>query len=700
MRQQIPTLCGMCSVRCPVLCQVEDGRVNWIEGHPDFQCGALCGKGSAGISMVYDEDRPKGPMIRQGARGSGQWKRVGWDEALDHAADGLRRVMERYGRRSVMLSCRGGPFQDLPKTFIKALGSPNFTNHDAACGINVHHASRSVYGVKRKGFVYDIANAKHLILVGRNLLESIQVKEARAVMEARSRGLKLTYVDVRETVTASKASRFWMVRPGSDLALLQGLAHEILETGAYDKEFADRWITGLDALRESVAETTPEWAEKHCGVEATQIRELVAELAVDRPKVIFHPGWMYARYRNSFAVSRMLHVLNALMGNVEVEGGQIFAKGASDVGQPKLRTLVDQVPAVHDRRADGVGWRYKHFDDGPGLYQLFMPAMLRADPYPIRAYVIYRHDPLVCFPDRGAQLTAFEKLEFILSIDAKFGETTWFADVVLPNSSYLEKASPIVQKSGTRPYLTRRQKVIEPVYDSKPEWWIFRELARRLGIGSAFPYESIEELWSYQLQDTDFSASDFDELGYIPLSMEPLWHDRDELPFKTESGKIELRSSTLEEAELPSFESYEPPPSPGPNRYRLIIGRHAIHTHGQTQNNPHLHEIMPTNDLWLHCDEAEKLGVQSGDEVEVITDGGERFWMPLRATRNISPEAVFLHHGFGRSVPLLQRAFGSGVADQRLCYGGLDRYDPAGGGLALQEAFVTVRKPTNNGGRR
>lgn len=692
MKKTVYSLCGMCSVRCPIRCEVEQGRVVWVEGNPHLQQGALCGKGSAGPNMVYREERPKGPMIRQGKRGGGQWKRVSWDEALDFTAERLRGIIEVYGSRSVMLSCRGGPFQDLPKTFLKALGSPNFTNHDAACGINVHHASRSLYGMGRKDFVYDIKHAEHLVLLGRNLLESLQVGEARNVMNALAAGMKLTCIDVRATVTASKATRFWMVKPGSDYALLLGLIRQIIETGSYDASFVDRFTLGFDFLKERTAACTPEWVEHHTGVPAAQVVEFVEEIATQRPRVIFHPGWMFARYRNSFYVSRALHILNALMGNVEVPGGQIISKKMKDTGYPELHALADRISSPKEKRADGVGWKYRHFDAGPGLFQLFQDAILSGDPYPIKAYLFYRHDPLVCFPDREAQLTMLDRLDLLISVDAKFGETTWYADVILPNSAYLEKDSPIAVKSGARPMLIRRQKVIEPVYDSKPEWWIFQQLAQRLGVGDAFPYDGIEGLWKFQLEGTGIALDAFEEKGYVPLCDDVIMRDRETLSFKTPSGKIEFDSQVLRRDgfdALPPFEEREPAPD---GAFRLIFGRHAIHTHAQTQNNEYLHEVLPQNTLWIHPSRAESLEIRSGDRVLVSCLGGAtRFQTTAWVTDSVHPEAVFTYHGFGRTVPILKRAYACGLPDQRLCKGKLSDFDPVGGGIANQETFVQVQ---------
>jgi thiosulfate reductase/polysulfide reductase chain A len=122
----------MCSVRCPIRVEVDSGKVVWIEGNPNVPGidGRLCAKGAAGISFQYDTQRLQHPMIRQGPRGAGDWKRASWDEALDYIALKLKDVKDNYGPHAVAISDRGGPFTDLTMSFIRALGSPNYFNHD------------------------------------------------------------------------------------------------------------------------------------------------------------------------------------------------------------------------------------------------------------------------------------------------------------------------------------------------------------------------------------------------------------------------------------------------------------------------------------------------------------------------------------------------------------------------------------------
>ena len=314
-----------------------------------------------------------------------------------------------------------------------------------------------------------------MVLYGRNIVESLMVKEAKAFMAAVANGMRVTYIDPRASATACKSHRYWQVRPNSDYALNLAIIHELLKQELYDKDFVARYVSGMDALREAVKDTTPEWQEPHTGVPADELRAFVAEIAAQRPRVIFHPGWMAARHKQSFYVSRTTLILNALMGNLEVPGGLVLAKGPEQVGRKGLKRLTSRVPAVKEPRVDGAGSDHPSWDPASGaLHQLFA-AMESGKPYGIGAYFAYRHDPLTALPDPEAVKHALDKLRLLVSIDVRYSETGWYSDVILPESTYLERANILAQMPGPVPAFNMRDQAIAPRFDSRPAWWIFRE---------------------------------------------------------------------------------------------------------------------------------------------------------------------------------------------------------------------------------
>ncbi len=686
------SVCGMCTVRCPIKVTVEDGQVTFLSGNPHVPAmkGAVCPRGAAGNALITDPERPQTPMIRAGARGEGKWRKVSWDEAFDYVADKLKEVRDKYGAKGIALTDRGGPFRDMHRALLRGLGSPNYCNHDSSCARNVQHASLSITGMGRKSMAYDFKNAKHVVLQLRNIFEAINVQEVNNLMDALENGCKLTVIDIRATITAAKATRYFQVRPGSDYAFNLAVIHELLKKRLFDEKYAGRYIEGLRDLESFIEPYSPEWAEGETGIAASELRRFVRELAAAKGAVIWHPGWMTARYQDSFYVCRTAYIINALLGSFGAKGGMPLVSKPGDVGRADLKAFVDLYPKPEDKRADGLGWRYTHFEEGPGLAHLMYEAMESQDPYPLKAYIAYRHDPLMGYPDPVRLREIFTNLDLLVSVTFSWSDTAWFSDVVLPLSPYLERESVIATKNALKPQFFVRHRAVEPRYDSKADWEIVGGLAKRLGLPELV-FDSVEDVWNFQLQGTGVAIDDFNATGMVNLADKPIYRDMDKLKFKTPSGKLEMISAKLEKAGLQSLKPFQAPETPPEGTFRLTFGRCAIHTQGHTVNNPLLHEQMPINPLWINARAAAKLSISDGDTV-VVSQRDYSETTVAKVTDLIHPEAVFIIHGFGHRLPVESRAFGKGIADQNFMRGGLDKWDRAGGGIAYQEHFVSVRK--------
>jgi thiosulfate reductase/polysulfide reductase chain A len=301
---------------------------------------------------------------------------------------------------------------------------------------------------------------------------------------------------------------------------------------------------------------------------------------------------------------------------------------------------------------------------------------------------------MLSLPDPEAQKKAFDKLDLMVAIDSNYSETGWYADVLLPSATYLEKSSVLTTGKGLKPSFGMRKQAVEPRNDAKPDWWIFKSLTERLGVGEYFKFNNMEEFWEWQLQDTGISISDLEKKGSVALTDKPVWWDRmKDLKFKTPSKKIEFASSRLAESNIESFKPYQSPQKPDKDHYRLAFGRSPVHNHGNTQNNPVLSEIMPVNQLWINAQEAAKMGVSNGDRVRVTaSDGSHSGTINAYVTEFIHPESVFMVHGFGRKVPWQTRGYNKGLGDYRFENGLLGVYDPVGGANSLMECFVKVEK--------
>ncbi len=542
-------------------------------------------------------------------------------------------------------------------------------------------------GYPRGKIAYDFKNSKHIVLYGRNVFESLKVKEVNQILDAMDRGAKLTYIDPRASVTACKADRFLMIRPGTDYALNLALIHVILKERLYDIDFVNKWVTDLHELEHFVEEYTPGWAEKETEIPAQEILRLARELGEARPSVIFHGGWMLARYTDSFYSARSIFILNALMGNIEAKGGLIIAKGPKDAGVPPLRSFGEGIPEVKDRIVDA---------DMPGplgsghIVNLFK-AIKTGKPYPIKALFTYRYDPLASLPDPEEHKKILDNLDLIVSIELHFSETAWYSDVILPESTYLERASIIATQGGLEPYFVMRRPVIPPRYDTKPAWEIVSLIAERMGVGKYFPFKKIVDVWNYQLEGTGIRIRDFDAKGIAKLSESPIYWDRTNMKFATPTGNIEFVSTLLSENGIESFAPFKRPAKPKKGSFRQLVGRSAVHTHSQSQNNKYLNEIQPENVLWINDKEAEALGIKDGDLVEVRSNG-YKGRIKAYVTPFIHPEAVFMLHGFGQDIPAKSRSFSKGLRDTKFQRGVFGKVDPVGGGIAFCENIVRVRK--------
>jgi thiosulfate reductase / polysulfide reductase chain A len=691
MEKEIYSLCFMCSVRCPIKVIVKDDRVKWIEGNPHVAGmeGSLCPRGAAGRSLLYDNERVQSPVIRNGPRGSGKWKKATWDEALNMIGEKLNEIIKKHGGHSVVLGERTQLSTHVSKTFLKAIGSPNHFTHDALCKGSVNTAGRSLFGYTDAQMNFDYKNTKHIVMYGRNFFEAIEVKGVNALTEAMENGAKLTYIDPRVSVTATKATRYWMIRAGTDLALNYALIHVVLRDGLYDAEYVDRWVVGLRQLKDFIQPYTPQWAEKETGIPATEIESLALEISEDKPSVIFHFGYRGANHTNEIYMRRSILILNALMGSMEAKGGVFFKKGPGEVGGKPARKLTAQTfPEINVPRFDKVGTPdFPLPDPNHGVGQILPYAILNEDPYPIKALINYRFDPLMSIADTNTTKKALEKLELIVTLDINYSDIAWYSDVILPESTYLERTDCVQQANGLKPQMFLRQQAVNPCYDTRPGAIILKQIGNRIGIGEYFPFETMDDLVRWQLEGTGYNLEDFQNKGFVAYTDKQIFWDRkNEIKFKTPSGKIEFVSSLLEDAGFESFPAYEPMPSPPENRFRLIVGRCALHTHVSTQNNPYLNEIAPENLLWINSLKADGLGIKDGDPVKISSGCGSGR-IKTFVTDLIHPEAVFMLHGYGHEAQLASRSFNKGVSDSVLME---NISDMTGGSPAFHDTFVSV----------
>mgnify|MGYP000143364135 FL=1 len=460
--------------------------------------------------------------------------------------------------------------------------------------------------------------------------------------------------------------------------------HVLISEKLYDPHMLP-YIDGFGELEERVRPCTPEWAETETGIKADRIVRLARELAEAAPRVLWYPGWFTARYADSFVTVRSAYLINALLGSIGARGGMPISLSPKETGK-RLRPLSALYPNITKPMADKADWQQ------PGLLHRAFDAAVTGDPYPVRAYISMRHNILSSLPDPDTLRSKLDKLDLIVAITTTWSPTADYADIVLPLSPALSRESILASKLGLKPQFFRRQRAVQPRFDTRADWEILCGLASRLGLDK-LAFSRIEDIWNYQLEGTGLGIEAFDATGFVPLASAPRWKTLAETTLPTPSGKIEARSRLWAASGHDTLPPYTAPERPAaPDQFRVIPGRAALHTQASTTNNPLLSELAPTNTLWIHTERAQALGIADGDWVEVCTATGPVGRLRAKVTTGIHPEAVFMLHGFGRKTPQETRAFGKGVADEACMSSGLEHEDPLGGGLALQKHFVTIRK--------
>ena len=700
----VRTMCEQCVWRCGVLAKVKGDQVVKLEGNPDHphSRGKLCGRGQSGTMTAYDPDRIKFPLIRAGARGEGKFRRASWDEALDLVAKAMLDIKQKYGPEAMIFSSTHNLSQPLFENLLYAFGSPNYGTQRSLCFNAMIVANQMTYGMEEPA--RDYSQLKYLILTGRNLTEAISTSETGELIDALDRGVKVVYLDPRYTKTAAKATEWLPIKPGTDLAFHLAMLNVIVGENLYNKSFVAVNTIGFEELQRSIGSYTPEWAAAITQIPAETIRRIAHEFAAAGVNALAHNGWRTSNFVNSFQAERAIAILNALMGNW---GTTLFDAGGEG-GSIALGTPPQPpYPRARAQRLDGVPWKYPLVPLKIGVFQEIRDNILTGKPYQAHGWFIARQNPALSLPDRTKTIAAFNKMDFIVTISILPNDTEWYADVILPEASYLERYDPLLVV-GNRAFL--RQPVIAPIGESKSALWIYKQLGERLGLSDYFQYKNEVDYVNQQLAPLGVTVSDIAERGWWGSSQDlnnagehlPCFGQEElqpeqctetpaalkELKFNTPSGKIEIVSETLREAHQPAVPTWQEPPAPPEGSFYLLTGKVGQHSQMSTQNNQYLHKYEDEPRLWMNQQTANRLNLQDKDFVKVTSDVGQ-IKIALQVTQAIRPDCVYMTPGFGHQAMGLRTAYGVGASDSDLH---VTFTDPVSGGQALSQTFVQVEK--------
>ena len=682
--RRIPTYCDICFWKCGTLATIRDGKLWKVEGNPldPLSQGRLCPRGTGGVGAHYDPDRLRAPLMRKRNRGEEEWVEVTWDEALDFIARKMEKIRSTYGPEAMALFSHGIGGNFLKHT-LKAYGSPNIAAPSfAQCRGPRDVGFRLTFGEEVSSPERtDIRNAQCLVLIGSHLGENMHNTQVQEFADAVGNGASIIVVDPRFSIAASKAKYYLPIKPGTDLALILAWMNVLVTESLYDKDYVAAHGFGFDQFAASLAPYTPEWAYPETGIEPNLIRATAREMARYRPATLVHPGRHVTWYGDDAQRSRGVALLNALLGSWGRKGGFYYPVSMDVPAYP-----YPEYPKPARGKVDNPDHRYPfaHETITNGIRE----ATLTGKPYPIKGWMVYATNLLHALPNEQETIKAIQNLDLMVVIDVIPSEIAGWADVVLPESVYLERYDDLNVEWFREPFVALRQPVVESPNEQKPNWWIARTLAQKLGLGRYYPWNDIEEYLRHRLDTAGLSYNELKKNGIIRGPKQPIYFDEGvPAEFPTPSGKIEFYSLQLEQAGFDPVPKYSRPPSGPSGYYRLLYGRAPVHSFSRTHSNRILSDMMPENEIWVNPALARTHDLVGGTYVRLKNqDGVVSNRVKVRVTERIRPDCVYMVHGFGHTAKGMRHAFGKGASDAQL----ITQYvvDPLMGGTAMNVNFV------------
>jgi thiosulfate reductase/polysulfide reductase chain A len=745
--QKIATICEICVNKCAAIARVENGVVTKLDPNPLFpkSKNMLCARGNAGIQSLYDPDRLKYPMIREGKRGEGKFRRVTWDEAYEYIKDHTLKILdEEKDNRSSFCFCAGeGMAEHTFKNFFTAFGSSNWLNHASLC----LQTAVSAYGITIGGYGQaDLENAEYIIMAGANRAEAIVTPDTMDLFKrTKRRGAKLIVIDPRFTNTAAKADRWLPINVGTDLALVLALTHVAISEEIYNKAYVETMFNGFDDYKNHIIgkDYTPEWAQRITGIAADEIRKMAREFMAAAPKAVYYQGRRTTFSKNDFQLRRAMAIFSALGGGIDTKGGIIFGGklplAEHDSIAPMYERAQGRAVSKKEKLVKGeAGYEDCAIVTGGGSWIKWRNRFLEGRmPYNVRGMFIYKHNPMQNMPNTLKTREMFEKLDLVVAIDTLPSDTVMMADVVLPECTYLERTDPVKTFAGPVPAIAQRNKVIDPMYESKPVMDIMRGITEKLSkpmfeitkkydeeVQEAIEDEGEEEVYAeyditlpfahsqeelnehavhayhgaaeilkekgifYPDMDKHFKQLGANDFEYLPENQKKYSVKNGKLA--TASGKVECNFSNLTDKgvdAMPTWkDEYEFKVPDG--KFRLITGRHAQMTQTGTANNAMLLDFLPENFIWINKRVAKEKNIEFGDAVEVSSSIGKTV-LKAYPTEKIGPQVVFFIHGYGMESDGLTLANANGGNDNAVIE---DVTEPVYGAAAMHETNVEIKK--------
>ena len=638
------TTCPYCGVGCGVLATPDNSGGAAISGDPDHPAnfGRLCSKGSALGETLGVEGRLLYPMIRCS---KGTMERVAWTDALDHVAHRFAHIIKRDGPGAVAFYLSGQLLTEdyyvankLMKGFI---GSGNVDTNSRLCMASSVAGHRRAFGADTvPGCYEDLDEADLLVLVGSNAAWCHPVLYQRMLANKQKRGARIVVIDPRRTDTSGDADLFLGLKPGTDTALFAGLLVQLAEAGVLDRDYIEQYTGGFDealARAQSIAGSVGATALA-TGLSEQDVAAFFQMFATT-PRVVT----LYSQGVNQSAQGT--DKVNAII-NCHLATGRIGKSGASPfslTGQPnamggrEVGGLANQLAAHMAFTPPDIDrvrrfWKAPHIATHEGLKAVQMfEAVARGE---IKALWVIGTNPAVSLPDADVARAALRKLElFVISENVLSNDTVKSgAHVLLPAQAWGEKSGTVTNSERR---ISRQRAFIEPPGEAKPDWWIVSEVAKRLGFGAGFNFNSAADVFREHAALSAFENSggrDFDIGALKSLSdeafdaMAPVqWPAREGAPeqarfFAEGSFFANDRRARFIAPEIPALRTETTAGRP----LRLNTGRirDQWHTMTRTGASPRLGQHLPEPFVEVHPDDALRFGVFDDGFARVTTDYG------------------------------------------------------------------------------
>ena len=659
----VPTHCPYCAVQCGMNLLVEKNHVVGVEPRYDFPVneGRLCPKGVTAYLQVHHPDRLLFPLIKR----NGDFERATWDEALDLIVRKFKELQEKHGKDSI--GVYSGSSLTTEKTYLMGkfaragLGTRYVDYNGRLCMVSAAAGNNKAFGIDRAANPWsDIPLAEVLLIAGSNCAETFPVLN-KFLWQQRDNGGRWIIVDPRETPTARQGDLHLQLRPGTDVALANGLLHVLIRENLTDESFIDARTNDWQATRELALRYTPDVASQISGVPAEKIVQAARLYGRAKTAMLMHARGIE---HHTNGVNNVLSYINLVLatGQIGAPGrgyGTITGQGNGQGGREHGQKA-DQLPG---QRSISNPAHRKHVCEvwdlpeeelpqaGVSVVEMF-DKMREGE---IRGLLSICNNVMVSLPDTNQVRESLEGLDFYVCIDFFMSEGSRYADVVLPGSAWSEDEGVTCNSEGR---VVKINKANDSPGEARADWWIIQELARRLGRGKYFAFNSPREIF-----DELRVASRGGNADYYGITWEKIEKNNGifwPCPTEDHPGTPRLFEERFYhpdgKAKFHPIE-YQPPKEVPDDDYPLILtsGRvvYQYLSGNQTRRIGFLVQQCPEPYVEIHPETAMKLKINDGERVRVVSRRGEGVF-PALIVRTIRPDTIFIPYHWGEQLAVNQ----------------------------------------------